>query len=142
MDGNGIQPVMPITGGYGDGFNCGGGMWFMWLVVIFALMGGGGFGWGNHGSALTQAEMQAGFNHQDEMSQIRGITYGLADSTYALNNSILNTRAELGKTIMQGDYDNAMAITQGNNNLEKTVMQTGWGGSQQVNENRFALQNC
>lgn len=29
MEGNGIQPVMPVTGGYGDGFGCGGGMWFM-----------------------------------------------------------------------------------------------------------------
>lgn len=59
MEGNGIQPVMPITGGYGDGLGCGGGMWFMWLVVIFALMGGGGFGFGNR-AGLTQAEMQAG----------------------------------------------------------------------------------
>lgn len=143
MDGNGIQPVMPVNGGFGynDGFGCGGGMWFMWLVVIFALMGGG-FGWGNRGNGLTQAEMQAGFNHQDEMGQIRGITYGIADSTFALNNSILNSRAELGKTIMQGDYANAMAITQGNNNLEKTVMQTGWGINQQLNNNRFEQQQC
>lgn len=47
------------------------------MIAIFALMGGGGFGWGNRGSGLTQAEMQAGFNHQDEMGQIRGVTYGL-----------------------------------------------------------------
>lgn len=131
MEGNGIQPVMPVTGGYGNGFGCDGGMWFMWLVVIFALIGGGGFGWGGRGNALTQAEMQAGFNHQDEMSQIRGITYGLADSTYVLNNSMLQGQAELGKTIMQGNYG-----------LEKTMMQNGWGISQQLNENRFAQQNC
>lgn len=131
MEGNGIQPVMPVSGGYGDGFGCGGGMWFMWLVVIFALMGGGGFGFGNRGNGLTQAEMQAGFNHQDEMSQIRGLTYGIADSTFALNNSILNGQAELGRNIMQGNYG-----------LEKTMMQNGWGISQQLNENRFAQQNC
>ena len=64
MEGTGITPVMPVNGGYGDGFGCnGGGMWFMWMIAIFALMGGGGFGWGNHGSGLTRAEMQAGFNH-------------------------------------------------------------------------------
>lgn len=131
MEGNGIQPVMPVSGGYGDGFGCGGGMWFMWLVVIFALMGGGGFGFGNRGNGLTQAEMQAGFNHQDEMSQIRGLTYGIADSTFALNNSILNGQAELGRNIMQGNYG-----------LEKTMMQNGLGISQQLNENRFAQQNC
>lgn len=61
MDGNGMQTVMPVSGGYGDGFGCGGGMWFMWLVVIFALMGGGGFGgWNNRGNALTQAECRPG----------------------------------------------------------------------------------
>lgn len=120
MDGNGIQPVMPVSGGYGDGFGCGGGMWFMWLVVIFALMGGGFGGWGNRGNGLTQAEMQAGFNHQDEMGQIRGITYGLADSTFALNNSIMQGHAGLEKTVMQGD----------------------WGIGQQLNDNRFAQQSC
>lgn len=131
MEGNGIQPVMPVSGGYGDGFGCGGGMWFMWLIAIFALMGGGGFGFGNRGNGLTQAEMQQGFNHQDEMGQLRGITYGLADSTYALNNSMLHGQAELGRNIMQGNYG-----------LEKTMMQNGWGISQQLNENRFAQQNC
>lgn len=107
-------------------------MWFMWLVVIFALMGGGGFGgWNNRGNALTQAEMQAGFNHQDEMSQIRGLSYGISDATFALNNSMLHGQAELGRNIMQGNYG-----------LEKTMMQNGWGISQQLNENRFAQQNC
>lgn len=120
MEGNGIQPVMPVTGGYGDGFGCGGGMWFMWLVVIFALMGGGGWGGFGNRSGLTQAEMQAGFNHQDEMGQIRGIGYGLSDSTFALNNSILSTHAGLEKTISQGNY-----------NI----------GSQ-LAENRFAQQQC
>lgn len=119
MEGNGIQPVMPITGGYGDGFGCGGGMWFMWLVVIFALMGGGGFGFGNR-AGLTQAEMQAGFNHQDEMSQIRGVTYGLSDSTFALNTTMLQGQAGLEKTVMQGNYSL---------------------GSQ-LAENRFAQQQC
>lgn len=131
MEGNGIQPVMPVSGGYGDGFGCGGGMWFMWMIAIFALMGGGGFGWGNRGNGLTQAEMQQGFNHQDEMGQLRGVSYGLADSTYALNNSMLQGQAELGRNIMQGNYG-----------LEKTMMQNGWGISQQLNENRFAQQNC
>lgn len=119
MEGNGIQPVMPVTGGYGDGFGCGGGMWFMWLVVIFALMGGGGFGFGNR-AGLTQAEMQAGFNHQDEMGQLRGVTYGLADSTFSLNTTMLQGQAGLEKTVMQGNY----AL-----------------GSQ-LAENRFAQQQC
>lgn len=121
MEGNeGIAPVWNLNekGGNGWGDSC--GMWFMWIIVIFALMGGGGgFGFGNR-SGLTQAEMQAGFNHQDEMGQIRGISYGLADSAYSLNNTILQGQAGLKKTVMQGNY----AL-----------------GSQ-LAENRFAQQQC
>lgn len=42
MEGTGIVPVMDMNNrnGYGDGFGCMGGMWFMWIIVIFALMGG------------------------------------------------------------------------------------------------------
>lgn len=121
MEGNeGIAPVWNLNekGGNGWGDSC--GMWFMWIIVIFALMGGGGFGGFGNRSGLTQAEMQAGFNHQDEMGQIRGIGYGLADSAYSLNNTILQGQAGLEKTVMQGNY----AL-----------------GSQ-LAENRFAQQQC
>lgn len=46
MEGNeGIAPVWNLNekGGNGLGDSC--GMWFMWIIVIFALMGGGGWGW-------------------------------------------------------------------------------------------------
>lgn len=69
---------------------------------------------------LTQAEMQQGFNHQDEMGQLRGVSYGLADSTFSLNTTMLQGQAGLEKTVMQGNY----AL-----------------GSQ-LAENRFAQQNC
>lgn len=64
--------------------------------------------------------MQAGFNHQDEMGQLRGVTYGLADSTFALNTTMLQGQAGLEKTVMQGNYSL---------------------GSQ-LAENRFAQQQC
>lgn len=64
--------------------------------------------------------MQAGFNHQDEMSQIRGLGYGLSDSTFSLNTTMLQGQAGLEKTVMQGNY----AL-----------------GSQ-LAENRFAQQQC
>lgn len=49
MEGNeGIAPVWNLNekGGNGWGDSC--GMWFMWIIVIFALMGGGG--WGGFGN--------------------------------------------------------------------------------------------
>lgn len=129
MEGANIVPVMDMNrnNNYGDGFGWGGGMWFMWIFVIFALMGGGGFGWGNRGNALTQAEMQAGFNHQDEMNQIRGITYGLSDATYALNNT------------MQQGFNAAQRDLFG---TQRDIMQTGYQLGSEIAQNRFAAQQC
>lgn len=123
MEGNeGIAPVWNLNErnatGYGD--NC--GMWFMWIIVIFALMGGNGFGgWGNRaaGNALTQAEMQAGFNNQSVLDQLRGITYGLSDGFFTQNTAMLN----------------------GMNGLEKTNMQSTYALGSQLADNRFAMQN-
>nr|DAL46259.1 MAG TPA_asm: hypothetical protein [Caudoviricetes sp.] len=118
----GITPVMNVgtpAANYGDGWGGGCGAWLMWVIVIFAMMGGGWGGFGNR-AGLTQAEMQQGFNHQDEMGQLRGVSYGLADSTFSLNTTMLQGQAGLEKTVMQGNY----AL-----------------GSQ-LAENRFAQQNC
>lgn len=118
----GITPVMNVgtpAATNGDGWGGGCGAWLMWVIVIFAMMGGGWGGFGNR-SGLTQAEMQQGFNHQDEMGQLRGVSYGLADSTFSLNTTMLQGQAGLEKTVMQGNY----AL-----------------GSQ-LAENRFAQQNC
>lgn len=119
----GITPVMNVgtpAANYGDGWGGGCGAWLMWVIVIFAMMGGGGWGGFGNRSGLTQAEMQQGFNHQDEMGQLRGVSYGLADSTFSLNTTMLQGQAGLEKTVMQGNY----AL-----------------GSQ-LAENRFAQQNC
>ena len=120
----GITPVMNVgtpAATNSDGWGGGCGAWLMWVIVIFAMMGGGGWGgFGNRGNGLTQAEMQAGFNHQDEMGQLRGVSYGLADSTFSLNTTMLQGQAGLEKTVMQGNY----AL-----------------GSQ-LAENRFAQQQC
>lgn len=123
-----------------NNWGCGGVL--MWVLVIFALMGGGGFGGFGNRAGLTQAEMQQGFNHQDTQGQLRGISYGLADSAYSLNNAILQGQNNLEKTVMQGNNGLGMAIMGGNNGLEKNIMQTGYGISQQLNNNRFEQQNC
>ena len=120
---DGITPVMNVgtpTATYGDGWGGGCGAWLMWVIVIFAMMGGGWGGFGNRGNGLTQAEMQQGFNHQDEMGQLRGITYGISDAAYAQNTVALQGQAA----------------------IEKTVMQTGYGLGQQLADNRFAQQQC
>lgn len=50
--------------------------------------GGGGFGGGCEAPCATQADVRAAVDQQTLISKLDQQTYGLADSTYALNNSI------------------------------------------------------
>lgn len=125
MEGSGIVPVMDVNRngyGYGDGFGCGGG-WFMWIIVLFALMGGWGNGFGRgygNGPGLTQVEMQQGFDTQNILRKLDGINNGLCDGFYAQNTTMLN----------------------GFNGVQRDLC-TGFSAvNAGIAENRFAMQNC
>jgi hypothetical protein len=84
-------------GGYGNGM-FGGDMWSWWIIILL-LFGwgnngygfGGGFGGGHCASpCATQADVRAAVDQQTLISKLDQQTYGLADSTYALNNAITN----------------------------------------------------
>lgn len=78
-----------------------GGGWegIIGLIVILALLGGGfgmggfggfggGFGRGGNCGCATQADVRAAVDQQTLISKLDQQTYGLADSTYAINNAI------------------------------------------------------
>lgn len=115
-NGAGIVPVMDINNnqhGYGDGY--GGGMW-MWIIVLFALLGGNGFGgWGNRGGmdgALTRNELAAGFDAQDIKNGIRGIQNGLCDGFYAQNTTMLQGFNGLGRDVLENRFALGAAIAE------------------------------
>ncbi len=70
----------------------------LWGLLALALVFGGGFGgFGGFGGGggymngvLTRAELYDGFATQNIDSAVRGVQQGIADSTYALNNTITN----------------------------------------------------
>ena len=93
------MPVQPAyCGNTGNGM-FGDGSWWV-ILILFALFGGwgnGGFGFGGFGGnrgfvepCATQADVRAAVDQQTLISKLDQQTYGLADSTYALNNSIMN----------------------------------------------------
>jgi hypothetical protein len=112
------MPVVPA--GYSCGNNGGfGGFGDDWLalIVILALFGGygnGGFGFGGFGGGrtepcATQADVRAAVDQQTLISKLDQQTYGLADSTYALNNTITsgfhgvdNAICNLGYNVQSG----------------------------------------
>ena len=77
MDNGGITPVMPIgNNGYGD---FGGGGFWIFALLILAMMGNNGFGWGGFNNAIgyenlaTSNEVQRGFDNQNLQAQTRDI---------------------------------------------------------------------
>lgn len=92
------MPVVPANGGgYGNNGMFGDGGWWV-ILILFALFGGwggngfGGFGGGGRATEAlaTQADVRAAVDQQTLISKLDNQTYGLADSTYALNNTITN----------------------------------------------------
>ena len=115
------MPVAPIAYGNNNGGFGGFGDDWLALIVILALFGGygnGGFGFGggfggNRGGVIepcaTQADVRAAVDQQTLISKLDQQTYGLADATYSLNNSITsgfhgvdNAICNLGYNVQSG----------------------------------------
>lgn len=94
-------PVYPAAGGANNGGFFGGDSW-AWIIVLLLIFGWGGNGNGFGGFGGNGGEVQRGFDHQSIITKLDGQTYGLADSTYALNNAITNGFNGVQQTLCQG----------------------------------------
>jgi len=88
-----LSDIAAVTGNRnGDGMWGDNGWWII-LLFLFAGWGRGGFGGfggGYEAPCATQADVRAAVDQQTLISKLDNQTYGLADSTYALNNSIMS----------------------------------------------------
>jgi len=112
----GIMPVMPIGNSCADGFG-GGGFWIFALLIL-AMMGGNGFGWGNNGFAnaigyenlATSNEVQRGFDNQNAMANQREIL------------AAVNAQGQAGiAATNQTFHDSLMAMQNLYNETEKDI---------------------
>lgn len=124
MFNTGNCPSVPIVanldGNNGNNWNDGSWLWF--LIVVFAIFGGWGNGFGGFGGTNggVGSEIQRGFDNQAVVSKLDGISNGLCDGFYAMNNSMLT----------------------GFNSINTNIMQTGYGIQQAVNADTVAnMQN-
>lgn len=125
-----LADIAAVTGNNrDDGFLGGDGIW---AIIVFAMIfgwGGFGNGWGKGGNggatpfatgALTQTDLQRGFDTQAIVGKLDGISNGICDGFYAANNSMLT----------------------GFNGINTNIMQTGYGIQQAINADTIAnMQN-
>lgn len=152
------MPVMPATGGYADGGAWGDGGWLWFIVVIFAIFGGwgngyGGWGNGNNGgatpfatSAVTQADLQRGFDTQSIVGKLDGITNGLCDGFYAQNTALMNgfhgvdnAICNLGYQTQQGFNTTNVAMMQGQNALQAQLADCCCQNREAISQVRFDM---
>lgn len=108
---DGLATGMALRDSNGNNNNgWGNGGWeFLWIILLFALWGGNGWGNGNNGGAgmqgyLTRSDLCQDMNFNNLENAVRGISQGICDSTYALNNTITSGNAALQSTLCQGFY--------------------------------------
>lgn len=109
-NGYSLSDIVAATGGRNDGMFGNGGDWGAWIILflLFGLFGRGGFGgFGGSGGGggvpcATQADVRAAVDQQTLISKLDQQTYGLADSTYALNNTITGGFNGVQQTLCQG----------------------------------------
>lgn len=87
-----------------DGWGNNGGMWIFALLLLVILGGGNGIfgardGFGQFATASSQSEILIGQQFQNLDNKIDRIGNGIADATFALNNSITNAQSVLGGAI-------------------------------------------
>lgn len=137
----------------GDGFGCGGG--FIWAFLIFALlMGNGGFGFGGNGNGnanAIQADVNRGFDNQNLQSQTRDIltavNNGTAQSVAATNQvyhdivgNLGDKYSELARDIAGVNASVQQAIANQNEcccSNKLLIAETGAGINANLAQNRF-----
>ena len=105
------MPVQPAysgsnNGGFGGWGGFGDGGFFIIILFLFAFLCWGNNGWGGNGGGMNGgvgSEVQRGFDHSSVVTKLDGITQGICDSTYALNNTMTTgfSNAELSRCNQQ-----------------------------------------
>ena len=123
-----LADIAAVTGNdRNDGFGDNGAWWIIVFVLFFACGGWNGNGWGGNGgstgataAAYTDSAIQRGFDTQSILGKLDGITNGICDGFYSVNNSMLT----------------------GFNGINTNVMQTGFAIQQAINADTVAnMQN-
>ena len=125
--GVGLGDAMILSQGANGGWGGNGGC-FMWVILLFALMGGGFGGWGNRGDVASTRDVYASNDFQSLRTAVNNLGSGLADLGYALNTGILNGFSNTQRDISNGTYVIDKAITDNRYVLGNAINETRFAG--------------
>ena len=148
------MPVAPAYATNGGGFGGFGDDW-IGLIVILAILGYGnggfgfgGFGGGNRGGYCEPCATKADLTAQGIVQKLDGITYGITDATYALNNSIMsgfhgvdNAICTLGYQNQQGFNTLAHQISDCCCTTQRAIDSVNYNMATQACDTRHAIQD-
>lgn len=134
--------------GFGYGF--GEGWWV--IIILFALFGGFGRGFGGMGSygsgcntgcgcqsaIATVADVQRGFDNQGVTNKLNGLENGLADGFYSMNSALMSGFNGVNNAI-QNSVMNAMQNT---NSIQQAIQADTVANMQNTNALATQFANC
>ena len=137
-----LSDIAAVTGNRnGDGFFGENGWWII-LLFLFTGWGRGGFGFGGEGygaPCATQADVRAAVDQQTLISKLDQQTYGLADSTYALNNAITTGFNGVDMAICNLAHEIGNGFCTNGRLIEKGFADTNYNLATQACETRHAI---
>lgn len=120
-----LSDIAAATGGNGGMFG-GNGDWGAWIILflLFGLFGRGGFGFGG-GNGGERCATPADLTAQGIVGKLDGITTGICDSTYALNNAVTGGFRDISAQLAECCCGTQRAIDGVNFNLAKGFCDLG-----------------
>lgn len=94
MDNYSLSDIAAVTGN--EGFGGMGGGWLAW-ILLFALFGGGGFGFGNRGNFVTEADLC----NANSFNELKNSVGRLNDNQAAIARQTDNAICQIGYQNLQ-----------------------------------------
>lgn len=134
-----------------DGWGNGNSWWF--ILILFFLIGGNGWGWNRGGDCASKADLYESANAQNTFSEFRSLqnetTRGFSDVNQHLCNGFANINqnvsgnfANTNMGIAKGFYDNALAMNCGFNTVNQGICASNSAIQAAIADTNYRMQNC